>query len=633
MAAHPLQTPDKKRRRRFRLPRPALLAGLAASLAIAALIASPMSDMLERPREAFYDALLGLIEAPAAPDIVVVDIDRKAIQSLADQDWNRADSADLLARIAALKPKATALDFVFSSGCIAPDASNGALGDAIGAAPTVLGFLISETVRETPRPVPPLAVRKPLSVPDLWFIDGAETSCGPLMERSRAAASAFLVGDEDARIRRVQPFAVLGQSAYPTLGLEAARQVTGGTPILGGQPLWLRLDRQVIDLDADGSLRFAPGHVAALAARTVSAGDVLAGTVDAARIAGKLVFVGSSLPHLGGLRPTASMPLEPSVQIHADIANALLTGFVPRHLPWQTGAESLGALVLGLLMTFAALRLRPLTAAALGFGGLLAVAGGAAATYAASAVLIDAVGLALGVAVPLVLTGTLHFARVRRQEAKARSKFSQYLPSSVVNRFMDEAGDGGIVGEEREVTAFFTDIEGFSMLAQRHGPRELIALLDIYFAEVTAIVSAHGGMVDKIVGDAVHALFNAPEDLADHVQHALDCAAEVERVTHAMRSRPDFAARGFGRTRIGIETGMAVLGEVGAGGKLDYTAHGDAVNLAARLQDANKFLGTSVCIGPVAAARSGRPLVSLGRHEIRGFGEMELFTDRPPVAS
>ncbi len=83
MAAHPLQTPDKKRRRRFRLPRPALLAGLAASLAIAALIASPMSDMLERPREAFYDALLGLIEAPAAPDIVVVDIDRKAIQSLA----------------------------------------------------------------------------------------------------------------------------------------------------------------------------------------------------------------------------------------------------------------------------------------------------------------------------------------------------------------------------------------------------------------------------------------------------------------------------------------------------------------------------------------------------------------------
>ncbi|SIQ68579.1 adenylate cyclase [Rhizobium sp. RU20A] len=592
-----------------------------------------MGDLLERPREAFSDALLGIIEPPAAPEIVVVDIDRKAIQGLPDQDWNRADTATLLSRLAALKPKVVALDFVFSSGCVSPDASNGALGDAIGAVPTVLGFLIAETVREAPRPIPPLAVRKPLSVPDLWFIDGAETSCGPLMDRSRAAASAFLVGDEDARIRRVQPYAVLGQAAYPTLALEAVRQVTGGTPILGGAPLWLRLNRTVFDLDADGSLRFAPGDAKALAARTISASDLLGGEADAGRLAGKLVFVGSSLPHLGGLRPTASMPLEPSVQIHADIANSLLTGFVPRRTLWQTPAESLGALILGLAVAFAALRLRPLTAAGLGFGFVLAVTGAAAGIYATSAVLVDAIGLSLAVIAPLLLTGTLQFARIRRQEAKARSKFSQYLPSSVVNRFMDEAGDGGIVGEEREVTAFFTDIEGFSTLAQRHGPRELIALLDIYFAEVTAIVARHGGMVDKIVGDAVHALFNAPEDLPDHVQHALDCAAEVERVTQAMCRRPEFAARGFGRTRIGIETGMAVLGEVGAGGKLDYTAHGDAVNLAARLQDANKFLGTSVCIGPVAAARSGRPLTPLGRHEIRGFGEMALFTNRAPAAS
>ncbi len=623
---------ERKPKRPFRLPGAALIAGIAASLAIAALLASPMAEFLERPREAFSDALLSLISPPVSPDIVVVDVDRKAIQSLADQDWNRADSADLLAKLAALKPKALVLDFVFSSGCVSPDASNGALGEAIGAAPTVLGFLIAETVREAPRPVPPLAVRKPLSVPDLWFIDGAETSCAPLMARSRAAASAFLVGDEDARIRRVQPFAVLGQSAYPTLAVEAVRQMTGSTPVLGGAPLWLRLNRSVIDLDADGSLRFAPGHAEALAGRTLSAADILSGTVAAGRIAGKLVFVGSSLPHLGGLRPTASMPLEPSVQIHADIANSLLTGFVPRRTLWQTAAESLGALLIGLVMTIAALRLRPLTSAAIGVGGVAVVVGAAAGLYATSAILLDAVGLMLGIVAPLVLTGTLHFARVRRQEAKARSKFAQYLPQSVVNRFMDEAGDGGIVGEEREVTAFFTDIEGFSTLAQRHGPRELIALLDIYFAEVTAIVSRHGGMVDKIVGDAVHALFNAPEDLPDHVQHALDCAAEVERVTHAMRSRPDFAARSFGRTRIGIETGMAVLGEVGAGGKLDYTAHGDAVNLAARLQDANKFLGTSTCIGPVAAARSGRPLTSLGRHEIRGFGEMELFTDRAPKA-
>lgn len=93
-----------------------------------------------------------------------------------------------------------------------------------------------------------------------------------------------------------------------------------------------------------------------------------------------------------------------------------------------------------------------------------------------------------------------------------------------------------------------------------------------------------------------------------------------------MRRRPAFLEKDFGRTRLGIETGMAVLGEVGTGGKLDYTAHGDAVNLAARLQDANKFLGTQICVGPRAAGETSRTLRAIGNHEIRGFGTMDLFT-------
>ena len=92
------------------------------------------------------------------------------------------------------------------------------------------------------------------------------------------------------------------------------------------------------------------------------------------------------------------------------------------------------------------------------------------------------------------------------------------------------------------------------------------------------------------------------------------------------RRRPLFLEKDFGRTRIGVETGLAVLGEVGTGGKLDYTAHGDAVNLAARLQDANKFLGTQICVGPRAAGETSRPLSAIGRHEIRGFGTMDLYT-------
>ena len=97
-------------------------------------------------------------------------------------------------------------------------------------------------------------------------------------------------------------------------------------------------------------------------------------------------------------------------------------------------------------------------------------------------------------------------------------------------------------------------------------------------------------------------------------------------LTEEMRQRPEFSAVGFGRTRIGIETGPAILGEIGLGGKLDYTAHGEAVNLAARLQEANKRHQTSILIGPVAGKRSNVALRAIGEHEIRDYGELALYT-------
>jgi adenylate cyclase len=604
-----------------------LPAGIFTSLVCAILLYAYAEAAFETQREQFFDALTQWVPAPQSSEIVVVDIDRKSFTSAPDRNWDRTQTADLVSRLATAGAKAIAVDFIFSTACDATEASNTALAKAITGAPVALGFLIADTVADRPLPVPPLALRKPVTIPDLWFIEGAETSCSFLMQASRSAAAAFLVGDEDSRIRRVQAFSIIGNDAYPALGVEAARLADGGrTPILGGEPAWLRLDRRIIELDEDGSLRFAASPATAIAERTVSAGDVVSGGVAAERFAGKVVFIGSSLPNLGGLRATASMPLEPSVQIHADIANAILTDFIPRRDGRLPLFEALFMLAGGILTAFVATRLRPVTSAALGVLAIGLTTATAAGVYATTAWLLDAVSISLMLLVVLVATSTLQFARIKRTESAARSKFSQYLPQSVVARYLDDPDADRAAGEERPVTALFTDIESFSSLSQRLPPRELVTLLDIYYEEVNGLVAKHGGMVDKVVGDAVHAFFNAPEDLHDHVNKAIDCAEEIRRLTEEMRTRPLFAQNGFGRTRIGIETGMAVLGEVGAGGKLDYTAHGDAINLAARLQEANKFLGTSICIGPEAANQSGRPLRSLDMQEIRGFGTMELFT-------
>ncbi len=141
------------------------------------------------------------------------------------------------------------------------------------------------------------------------------------------------------------------------------------------------------------------------------------------------------------------------------------------------------------------------------------------------------------------------------------------------------------------------------------------------------VIVDHGGMVDKIVGDAIHALFNAPIDLPDHPQRAVECALALSEACAEFRERPLARALGLGQTRIGVETGPAIVGDVGGKRKLDYTAHGTAINTAARLEAANKELGTTICIGPVAAARLAPGTVrSVGKLMIRGRSEtLEVF--------
>jgi adenylate cyclase len=242
--------------------------------------------------------------------------------------------------------------------------------------------------------------------------------------------------------------------------------------------------------------------------------------------------------------------------------------------------------------------------------------------------LIDPVGPPVIALAAFAAATMARFVHVEWRARLLRLSFEQHLAPQVVRRIAADPAALRLSGEMREVTALFTDIEDFTSMTERAEPTDLVALLDMYFDAATRIVTDHGGMISKIVGDAIHAIYNAPFEVPDHPREALASALALLEASEEVRRSPLGRRLRLGRTRIGIETGPAIVGDVGGSRKLDYTAHGNAVNAAARLEAANKDLGSSICIGPGAAARlDPATLRQIGTLTLRGQSqEISVYT-------
>jgi len=275
-----------------------------------------------------------------------------------------------------------------------------------------------------------------------------------------------------------------------------------------------------------------------------------------------------------------------------------------------------------------AVRLRPWPATTSLLVACLCWSCGAVAAVPALSLLVDPIAPPLVALLTFTAAALARFARDELHARLLRASFEQHVAPAVVRRIAADPGAVRLRGELREITALFTDIEGFTGMTERADPSDLVALLDAYFDAAAKIVTEHGGMVGKFVGDAVQAIFNAPFELEDHPQRAVACALALLTISEEMRASTLGRRLGLGRTRIGIETGLAIVGDVGGSRKLDYTAYGNAMNTAARLEAANKELGTSVCIGPGAAARlDAASLREVGKLTLRGQSRaVRVFT-------
>ncbi|MFP5445710.1 MAG: CHASE2 domain-containing protein [Betaproteobacteria bacterium] len=293
--------------------------------------------------------------------------------------------------------------------------------------------------------------------------------------------------------------------------------------------------------------------------------------------------------------------LFPGVELQATLVDNYLTGGGLRSVP-EGWTLALVALLVPLLL-WGNRRLHPAGAAALAAALVAAIAGASWWLFGRFQLwwppLLPAAA-ALAVYGAAALAG---YAFVRRRARQTRAMFAQYVPPAVVSRLIAQPELMRLGGEAREVTLMFTDLANFTTLSEQLSAEQTVEVLTAYFNAMTPIVHATGGTVDKFIGDAVMAFWGAPLDDPQHAEHAVTAAISMQQAMQVLVA--DLRARGLPpiHMRIGLHTGRVVVGNVGSAQRFSYTAIGDAVNLAARLEGANKAFGTGILLSAATAAQ------------------------------
>ena len=224
------------------------------------------------------------------------------------------------------------------------------------------------------------------------------------------------------------------------------------------------------------------------------------------------------------------------------------------------------------------------------------------------------------------------FVVADREERFLRKSFAFYLAPEVINRMVTSGKMPVLGGEMRNITMFFSDLSGFSSIAEKMTPGELVALMNEYLSAMTDIIESHGGYVDKYIGDSIVAMFGAPADDPTHARNAVRAALKChEKLAALNASSAAFAGRGLSH-RIGLNSGEAVVGNIGSMRRFNYTVMSDTVNVASRLEGANKYYGTAIMASETTMAQAGDSFAWRELDAIRVLGRGEAIKAFEPLA-
>ena len=620
-----------------------------------------------------YDLRLrALAPALADPQIVLVDIDERALAAHGRWPWRRALLAQLLAQVAdeggarligldlilaeadasdglaALRRKAAqspgnpALQAAVAALALEPD-DDQQLADLLGRLPVVLGFHLSNEagaarIGSLPLPIAPLSVLGPQAdrLPR-WAGHGGNL---PLLQAAAVLGAGHLnaVVDSDGLVRQVPLLIAHEGQLHGALALAMARAVLGRDPTSGLQPGPARGLARLSLEPADGPLQAlhlraasAPAAAGAPASHLrlpvdalarawvpyaapgsgfvrLSAADVLGRRLPPDALRGKLVMVGVSAPGLIDQRPTPVDEAMLGTLVHAHLLAGMLGQRMLATAPVAPLFDALALLAVTGLLWWRLPGRLLWQGAAWTAGVLLAVVGAQTVAWAGWGWVMPLAGLVLLPVTLLLAHGLLAYRQATGARRQLAALFGQYVPPELVARMAREPGRYSMRSRSTELTVLFADVHGFSGLAEHMPPAELGAMMNLIFSHLTDVIREHRGTLDKYIGDSVMAFWGAPLDDPEHARHALAAA-------HAMRDRlpklhAEMATRGWPplEINIGINTGSMVVGDMGSRHRRAYTVMGDAVNLAARVQALCSQFGLGLVVGDATRQALGDTL-------------------------
>lgn len=559
-----LPPPLNDLRVRFRLQTGAAIALIVAFLVILLLFSGLLESLNRMATDFLYHA------SPPQPQIALIAIDKKSLDEIGTFPWSRAIHAELLGRLAAAPPRVIAFDIVLAQ----PSSEDKLLAEAIQRSGNVLlAATAEEGASETLQPE---------------TLPGYSKLVLPVAELSRAAQGVghrIILSDTDNITRRAPLGVRSSDTAYPALGLLAVTQYLKLADItynLPGRNVAFGPYRVPVDEFGNALLNFTSPNVDIA---TYSFVDVLRGAVPPEAFADKLVFVGGNSTIES---EQYAIPLQLgethtyNVNLQADFANMMLSQ-PPGTLQAQGALGQLALILVTALIAGMTLpHLRPL--------------------YAVALTLVYLVGLLLfsfdafnrGFVIPLlypalalILTSasiiTFRYFSEDRRRQFLTSLFRRYVPADVLGRVIDaiDRGELPLTGTRRMVTVLYADLRGFATISDEMTPEVILQTVNRYMELALQAISAQGGTVSKPMGDALIAVWNAPLDQLDHCARGLEAAVQIRRdILQYQKKNQEQEKFSVG---IGLSTGWAVMGNITALGKVEYTLVGDTVNVAARI--------------------------------------------------